>query len=57
MKYSDFRRSLASMGVKFKEGSKHTKLYFNSKQTTLPRHAGEFPEGLRQTILKQLGLK
>src|SRR5690606_11173122 len=47
-----------SQGATFKEGTNHTKVYLNGKQTTLPRHRGkEIGEGLRQAILKQLGLK
>lgn len=46
-----------STGRSFKEGAKHTKVYCNGRQCTLPRHAKEIQEGLRQAILKQLGLK
>ena len=57
MKIKEFRRWLASLGATFVEGSKHTKVYLNSRQTTLPRHPGqELGEGLRKTIMKQLGL-
>ncbi|OZI23633.1 mRNA interferase [Bordetella genomosp. 9] len=58
MKQSEFRRWLADQGATFKEGTSHTKVYFQGKQTTLPRHGSqEIGEGLRRTILKQLGLK
>ena len=58
MTYSQFRRWLAARDVQFVEGTKHTKLYFNGKQTTLPRHGSrEISEGLRRAILKQLELK
>lgn len=58
MKQHEFKRFLAEHGAVFKEGSKHIKVYLNGKQTTLPRHKGsEIGEGLRLTILKQLGLK
>ncbi|ANN78895.1 type II toxin-antitoxin system HicA family toxin [Bordetella flabilis] len=58
MKQSEFRRWLADQGATFKEGKGHTKVYFQGKQTTLPRHGSqEIGEGLRRTILKQLGLK
>ncbi|AVL70386.1 type II toxin-antitoxin system HicA family toxin [Oligella urethralis] len=56
MKTSEFRRWLKSQGVEFKEGSKHTKLTYKGKHSTLPRHAKELPEGTRKAILKQLGL-
>lgn len=57
MKVSEFKRYLASQGAQFVEGSKHTKVYLNGRQTTLPRHPGqEIGEGLRKAILKQLGL-
>ena len=56
--YSQFRRWLAAQGVTFAEGGKHTKLYYNGKQSTLPRHGSrEISEGTRRAILKQLGLK
>lgn len=58
MKLSEFKRFLAKQGVEFVEGSKHTKLFLNGKQTTLPRHHGkEIGKGLQNTILKQLGIK
>ena len=57
MKLGEFSRWLKSQGVTFKEGKKHTKLFFNGKQSTLPRHAVEIKEPLRKTIIKQLGLK
>ncbi|MEQ1667996.1 MAG: type II toxin-antitoxin system HicA family toxin [Sulfuriferula sp.] len=53
---SEFARWLKAQGVTFKEGKKHTKLYFGTKQSTLPRHAAEIGEGLRKAIIKQLGL-
>ena len=57
MKSSEFRRQLAAMGATFKEGGRHTKVYLNGHQSTLPRHAAqEIGEGLRRAILKQLGL-
>lgn len=57
MKASEFRRWLAEQGAIFEEGAKHTKVYLDGKQTTLPRHAKEIGEGLRKAVLKQLGLK
>lgn len=58
MKQSEFRRWLAEQGARFDEGTNHTKVYLNGKQTTLPRHPGkELKEGTRRAILKQLGLK
>ena len=58
MKTSEFRRYLTSLGAKCVEGAKHTKVYFNGKQSTLPRHQSqELGEGLRKAILKQLGIK
>lgn len=58
MKVSEFKRQLATMGARFEEGTKHTKVYLNGKQTTLPRHASQdMGEALRRAILKQLGAK
>lgn len=56
MKTSEFKRWLKSQGATLKEGSLHTKVYCNGKQSTLPRHKGEIPEGLRKAIIRQLGL-
>lgn len=58
MKLADFKAYLASQGATFSEGSKHTKVFLNGRQTTLPRHKGrDLGEGLRAAILKQLGLR
>lgn len=57
MKTSEFRRWLKSQGVVMEEGAKHTKLYYQGKQTTMPRHAAEMKEGTRKGIIKQLGIK
>jgi mRNA interferase HicA len=56
VKSSEFAKWLKAKGVVFKEGKKHTKLYLDGKQSTLPRHAAEISEPLRKAILKQLGL-
>jgi mRNA interferase HicA len=58
MKQSEFKRWLAAQGCTFENGTKHIKVYFGEKRSTLPRHPGhEIGEGLRLAILKQLGLK
>jgi mRNA interferase HicA len=58
MKYSEFKKQLAALGARFVEGTKHTKVYLNGKQTTLPRHGNQdMGEGLRRAILRQLGVK
>ena len=58
MTHSEFTKWLASHGSAFKKGKKHTKVYLSGRQTTLPRHSSrEIGEGLRQSIIKQLGLK
>ncbi|VVE41554.1 YcfA family protein [Pandoraea capi] len=58
MKQSEFKRWLVGQGATFVEGDRHTKVYLNGKQTTLPRHPSkELKEGTRQAILKQLNLK
>lgn len=57
MSHSEFKRWLASKGATFKEGAKHTKVYLNGKQSTLPRHSGEIGEGLRKAIVRQLELE
>jgi mRNA interferase HicA len=57
MKISEFKRQLEALGARFEEGTKHTKVYLNGKQTTLPRHATQdIGDGLRRAILKQLAV-
>ncbi|MEZ2893577.1 type II toxin-antitoxin system HicA family toxin [Providencia rettgeri] len=57
MKLSEFQKWLVSQGVEISEGSKHLKLRFKGKRSTMPRHPGkEIDESLRKAILKQLGL-
>lgn len=58
MKIAEFKRQLAALGARFEEGAKHTKVYLNGKQTTLPRHPSQdIGEALRLAILRQLGVK
>ena len=58
MTFSQFRRYLLSLGAVFEEGSRHTKVYLNGRQSTLPRHGKqEMGEGLRRAILRQLGVE
>jgi mRNA interferase HicA len=58
MKTSEFKKQLAALGATLVEGTKHTKVYLNGRQTTLPRHATQdLGEGLRHRILRQLGVK
>ena len=58
MKQSEFLRWLRSQGVEVQDGSRHLKLYFNGKQTVLPRHPShELKTGLIEGVKKQLGLK
>ncbi|EMC0409893.1 type II toxin-antitoxin system HicA family toxin [Vibrio fluvialis] len=57
MKHSEFLKWLVEQGVEVREGSKHTKLYYNGRQSTFPRHpAKELGKGLEKRIKKQLGL-
>jgi len=57
MKVNHFLNLLTSQGVKAKDGTKHIKLYYNGKQSTLPRHPSkEIPKWLVEKIKKQLGL-
>lgn len=57
VKRNEFVRWLAQQGATFKEGSKHTKVYLNGKQTVIPRHAAELKTGLVEGIKRQLNLK
>ncbi|PTS96456.1 MULTISPECIES: type II toxin-antitoxin system HicA family toxin [unclassified Pseudomonas] len=58
MKYSEFRRWLKAQGVLFQNGKgSHFKVSINGESTVFPDHTGkEMPEGLRKSIIKQLGL-
>lgn len=53
MKHKDLISLLNEQGATFKEGSKHTKVYLNGKQTTIPRHT-EIKENVAKAIIKQL---
>ncbi|MBC3385068.1 type II toxin-antitoxin system HicA family toxin [Pseudomonas brassicacearum subsp. neoaurantiaca] len=59
MKYSEFRRWLKAQGVEFQPGKgSHFKVSLNGRSTVFPDHgAKEMGEGLRKSIIKQLGLK
>lgn len=58
MKQSEFLRWLIAEGVKVEDGTKHLKLYYNGKRSTLPRHPSqELKTGLVNGVKKQLGLK
>ena len=56
MKRRDLEKLLSDLGAKFVEGSKHTKVYLNGKQTTIPRHT-EISDNLVKAIKKQLGVE
>ncbi|MDU2407103.1 MAG: type II toxin-antitoxin system HicA family toxin [Acinetobacter junii] len=55
VKRRDLIRFLAELGARFEEGGKHTKVYLNEKQTTIPRHT-EINDNLVKAIKKQLGI-
>lgn len=59
MKQSEFVRWLVKQGVTIsKHQNGHRKAYYQGRQTTVPCHPShEIGEGLRQAIIKQLGLK
>jgi len=57
MKMTEFRRWLRQVHhARFEEGSRHTSLLQWQAEHDA-RHAKEIGEGLRQAILKQLGIK
>lgn len=59
MKYSEFRRYLASLGATFVPAKcSHFKVTLNGKTTTFPDHgAKEMKPGLVHGIKKELGIK
>jgi mRNA interferase HicA len=47
VKQSEFVRWLKKQGATFKDGTKHLKVYYNGKQSLLPRHPSkELKQGL-----------
>lgn len=56
MKRYDLVRFLSQQGATFEEGGKHTKVYLNGKQSTIPRHQ-EIKEFTAKSILKQLEIE
>lgn len=56
MKRRDLIKFLSELGAEFKEGSKHTKVYLNDKQSTVPRHT-EIDDYLVKAIKKQLEIE
>lgn len=58
VKQSEFKRWLARHGATFSEGSKHTKIYVNGRQSVMPRHpSAELGESLRRLIVRQLAIR
>jgi mRNA interferase HicA len=55
MKTKQLQRELKKQGATFKEGKRHTKVYLDGKQSTIPRHV-EIPDELAKVIRKQLGV-
>lgn len=53
LKRNDLIKQLEALGAIFKEGGKHTKVYLNGKQSTIPRHR-EIKENTAKAIRKQL---
>ncbi len=62
MKSADLPRRLNRLATKrgwdfeTAEGGGHTKVWFNGRRTTVPRHASDMKTGTFRAILKQLGL-
>lgn len=56
MKRRDLIKFLSELGAEFKEGGKHTKVYLNDKQSTIPRHT-EIDDYLVKAIKKQLEIE
>ena len=56
MKRRDLIKFLSELGAEFKEGGKHTKVYLNDKQSTIPRHTAIY-DYLVKAIKKQLEIE
>lgn len=58
MKQQEFVKWLKEQGVKVTNGTDHLKVYYNGKQTTVPRHPGkEIDNQFAKRIAKQIGLE
>lgn len=58
MTHREVRGWLKKLGASFKEGSKHTRVYLNGRQSTLARHGNqEMGPGTLKAICKQLGIE
>ena len=55
MNTAGFLRHLAALGARFEDGTKHPKVYYRGKQSTVPRHRG-IANLLAAKILKQPGM-
>lgn len=53
VKRRDLIKFLTELGARFDEVSKHTKVYLNEKQTTIPRHT-EINDHLVKAIKKTI---
>jgi predicted RNA binding protein YcfA (HicA-like mRNA interferase family) len=62
MKSADLLRRLNRLATKrgwdieTAEGGGHTKVWFNGRRSTVPRHAADLKTGTFRGVLKQLGL-
>jgi len=55
---SELRRKLAKVGCTFEDRTKHTRIFFGTKESHMPRHPSkEIKKGTLQAILKQLGIE
>ncbi len=55
---SELKRLLKSKGCTFLEATRHTRVFYGSESTTIPRHPSqEVKKGTVAGVFKQLGLK
>jgi mRNA interferase HicA len=54
---SELRRKLAKAGCTFEDRKKHTRVFYQGRESHMPRHPSkEIKKGTVQGILRQLGI-
>jgi mRNA interferase HicA len=57
MTASELRRKLAKAGCTFEDRKKHTRVFYQGRESHMPRHPSkEVKKGTVQGILRQLGI-
>jgi mRNA interferase HicA len=58
MTASELKRKLAKAGCTFEDRTRHTRIFFEGRESIMPRHPSqEIKKGTLRAILKQLGIQ